>query len=195
MTKPNRSATIILRVLLIIMLASPAFSWSQTAITDAGQLAGFDDIHIGDLSYDVRFIDGSFLTIFGGSSGLDFDTEVKANLAATALLEAISAYPLYDSQPALTTGCNSLNACSIRTPFSHTGVGGRNRAFAASNYDTQPNAAELIVNIHYDYDTTHDRGRVYADWSQPTVIPVPAVIWLMGTGLLGLFGYSRRKVQ
>ena len=90
MTNSGISAAIIHRVLFFIMMASPAVGITQTAVIDAGQLAGFDDIHIGGMSYDVRFIDGSFLSIHGDSSGLDFGSIDLFTAASNALLEAIS---------------------------------------------------------------------------------------------------------
>ena len=46
-----------------------------------------------------------------------------------------------------------------------------------------------------DYWTTdlsiHDYG--YALLSATTVVPVPATVWLFGSGLIGLIGLARRK--
>ena len=30
-------------------------------------------------------------------------------------------------------------------------------------------------------------------WGEPTPVPIPAAVWLFGSGLLGLIGFSRRK--
>ena len=194
MNQLTTRTTIIQRVMFTIMLASPAISQSQTAIIDAGNLAGFDDIIFAGMSYDVRFRDGSYLTIFGDSSGLDFDTVAAATDATTALLEAITEYPLYDTTPNLTIGCTfTADSCQMLTPYDIDGLTVKVRN--AQNQPTGPNTVPPPGTVPAFTSTTSNGGVVYADWSQPTVIPLPAVIWLMGTGLLGLFGYSRRKVQ
>ena len=36
-------------------------------------------------------------------------------------------------------------------------------------------------------------GFVFADWQNVSNVPVPAAIWFMGSGLLGLSGYSHKR--
>ena len=35
--------------------------------------------------------------------------------------------------------------------------------------------------------------RFIARFSEPTVVPIPSAVWLLGSGLLGLIGIARRK--
>ena len=37
--------------------------------------------------------------------------------------------------------------------------------------------------------------QIYADFTPTTVVPIPAAVWLFGSGLLGLIGVARRKVR
>ena len=45
-----------------------------------------------------------------------------------------------------------------------------------------------------DWDGTNLRDGTYSMSVQTTVVPVPAAVWLFGTGLIGLIGVARRKV-
>ena len=95
MNQTTTLASIIQRVMFTIMLASPAISQAQTAIIDAGKLAGFDDIMVGGNKYNVRYVDETFNDIFVDASGLDFTTSASAKEAAQALVDAYSTLPIY----------------------------------------------------------------------------------------------------
>jgi len=43
------------------------------------------------------------------------------------------------------------------------------------------------------YNVTFTNGAVLSIDATPTVVPVPAAVWLFGSGLLGLIGIARRK--
>jgi hypothetical protein len=43
------------------------------------------------------------------------------------------------------------------------------------------------------YDITFSNGSVISIDATPTVIPVPAAVWLFGSGLIGLAGFIRRR--
>lgn len=43
------------------------------------------------------------------------------------------------------------------------------------------------------YDISFSNGSVLSIDAVPTVVPVPAAVWLFGSGLLGLIGIARRK--
>ena len=91
MTKP---ITLFLRCLaMIIMIGSPTIVFSQTAIIEAGKLAGFNRIIVNRSFYNIRFIDGSFDSIFGDYKGIDFNRVFEAVAASDALLAAIEEYP------------------------------------------------------------------------------------------------------
>ena len=52
--------------------------------------------------------------------------------------------------------------------------------------------AEIVPNSNL-YDITFSNGMVLSIDAVPTVVPVPAAVWLFGTGLLGLVRVARRK--
>jgi len=51
---------------------------------------------------------------------------------------------------------------------------------------------ELAPNSNI-YDITFSNGSVISIDATPTVVPVPAAVWLFGTGLMGLVGIARRR--
>ena len=43
------------------------------------------------------------------------------------------------------------------------------------------------------FDITFSNGSVLSIDATPTVVPIPAAVWLFGSGLIGLVGVARRK--
>jgi hypothetical protein len=49
------------------------------------------------------------------------------------------------------------------------------------------------------FDNLNGAQSMYGEWTSlnltvvPTVVPVPAAVWLFGSGLMGLAGIARRK--
>ena len=66
------------------------------------------------------------------------------------------------------------------------------RMFAAVWGDGLENGAKAFIGDPNDLSTTPGFGGEFTMASVSTV-PVPAAAWLFGTGLIGLFGISRRK--
>ncbi len=52
-------------------------------------------------------------------------------------------------------------------------------------------ATDLFANDHFA--EAQGFGQEYDTIRMGTVVPIPAAVWLFGSGLLGLFGFSRRK--
>lgn len=97
---------------------------------------------------------------------------------------------LYD---VLTTGTQTANAAGASGAFSLTGVpitgndiaGYTGELIAAGNIGT---AWAFFVDTQYS-------ERYQIEIVQTSAIPVPAAVWLFGSGLLGLVGVARRKKQ
>jgi len=49
------------------------------------------------------------------------------------------------------------------------------------------------INVDWSAGTPGDYVRVLTDFSPGAVVPVPAAVWLFGSGLIGLVGVARRK--
>ena len=95
------------------------------------------------------------------------------------------------TQDIWTTGTQTANATGASASFSLTGVpitgndtdGFAGQLIAAGNIGT---AWGFFVNTQYS-------ERYELDIVNTTVIPVPAAVWLFGSGLLGLVGVARRR--
>jgi len=177
-----------------------ASSQAATIVVSSGDLIGFNDITVGTDTYNVRFVEGSFISVFGDSTGLDFTTSIGARDASRALMDAFHAFPTYDDDVSLTFGLTNTSG-EIFTPWSfnpdgQTSVTSRN----FRNIDGNLLNADYVTN-NVGMIATYDTGgannfsgaRVWADWSNVSTVPVPAAVWLFGSGLIGLVGFARRK--
>jgi hypothetical protein len=124
---------------------------------------------------------------------------------------------LFDDTAAL-TDANALNlGVSAEVSFTAAGsgnwnainlsggskllLGGKQFVFAitdgfADNWFEATSATLQAVNTT-NYEVTFANGvsQVYSFDAIPTVVPVPAAVWLFGSGLIGLVGLARRKTS
>lgn len=102
--------------------------------------------------------------------------------------------------PLLGIATDTLLSGSFST-FSYSGVPGPTEVFSATGPDTKSSALlgalGIPLNTQFDFfgfSIESANGSVVStDIINTAVIPVPAAIWLFGSGLLGLAGISRRK--
>ena len=193
--------------LMLGALALVISSQAQSAILNIdadGVLTGASNVLVWGSLYDVAFVD-SLRTV--GT----FTTENEAAAASNALLEQVfldGPDGDFDSLPGLTRSCDGdigLDiTCSIATPFYVIPEG---QEFAGLMF------AALAVNTSSSIDrvggTTicvDPKGceppsvllfRAFASWTYVSTpvpaVPVPAAVWLFGTGIIGLIGFSRRR--
>ena len=186
---------------LLILFLFFSYTSSQAATTtvvSGGELIGFNNIAIGTETYNVRFVEGSFISIFGDSTGLDFTTSIEARDASRALMAAFDLFPIYDDDVSKTYGLTGTSG-EIFTPWyfdpdgqtSVTSRNFRNIDGGLPNDDYVTNNVGMIAT----YDTSFSGARVWADWDQVSSVPVPAAVWLFGSGLLALVGVARRKTS
>ena len=50
-----------------------------------------------------------------------------------------------------------------------------------------------VSNVSFQYGTSFDEPIIPPTGGPPAAIPVPAAVWLFGSGLLGLVGVARRR--
>ena len=192
------------------LLNIPIAAHASTAVISGGQLTGFNNVIVGSNIYNVTFDDGSFMGVFGGMGGLDFDSAATADVASMALLQAIEANPLYDTIPELTAGIGPSNIGKILTPYTTV-----NNVIYDNGMEIQMLTvlASVAVNVEGIGTTNFTDNFImaggipsfaplseypdltYADWTMVAPVPVPAAVWFMGSGLLGLIGFSRKKHQ
>jgi len=203
-------------ILSLSTMSYSAFSYSATLNISDGILMGASDVDVNGVLYDVQFLDGTCEDLFSGcddnsdftfSNPLNDGTQINA--AMTALLEQVfldSPLGAFDTSPALINGCILSTQCTAQTPLFVNVAGNGLGITAAVNRDVvlnaQVNAADHILagGGQRSFDSTNlnqfnsatDRT-VYAVWSNASVVPVPPALWLFGSGLLTLIGFSKRK--
>lgn len=190
-------------LLAAFTLAYPMASQAVTLNVDlgTGQLLGATEVDVDGVLYDVDFVDGSCVALFGGCDASDdftFTTEVEALAATNALQSQVFVDTVagnFDTQPELTNGCESTFSCSIYTPFgisSLTPILVDVVAFA--NQTGSGDLTFTTTQLTFD-DITANPSLVFADWglSETAVVPLPASGWLILSGLAGLFLVRYRK--
>lgn len=172
------------------------------AVTDNGSLLGFTGLSFLGSTWDVEFVAGrSIRDVFGVPNQFDFDSEADALEASAQLDDAFILFPSRDADPSTTEGCDSYpghTSCNILTPWALDGANSDWAKYAG----LQNNPAGYINQVYLSsghLDRVVNSGikinQTIADWTKVATVPVPAAIWLLGAGLLGLLGVSHRKVQ
>jgi len=91
-----------------------------------GQLFGASDVPVGDMLFDVEFVDGTCVAVFDGcdeSSDFEFATLADARLAGEVLLAEVFldvGLGTFDTDPLLTNGCGpdpDLADCIVLIPY------------------------------------------------------------------------------
>ena len=140
------------------------------------------------------FADGPTSTISGvgalpATNGLDFDSTIKG----------VKAFPLGPS-PIATTTTNTNSACAgvaitqQVNAYTISTLPAFSTCFPLNTSDTiggSPFTAYSFTGFNPNFDVTS----VHLDSISmaPSGVPVPAAVWLFGSGLLGLMGLARRK--
>lgn len=173
-----------------------------------GKILGATDVDVGGMFFDVEFFDGSCDTIFGScdiSTPSAFSTRAQVLEANAALLTQVFESVQFPAIPTLPTGCELPGAysgfnCFVNTPYFPDNLiisiavicvfpsgGGIDCAYNEGNTaegSLGDGAAPTFGGLS---DST------WAVWSSVNPVPVPAAIWLFGSGLIGLIGIARRK--
>ena len=193
----------ILRIILLgAFLAGTLASQARAAtlnIDAGGNLLGASNVDVGGSLYDVEFVDGFCATLFNGCDDLadfEFTTNADAILASTALLRQVFVDivigPLFDSDPSLTVGC-ATTVCDTITPWGFSGTAFFSYTIARNDDDE---VSDGIIPSGFtgpltDFSTFSTAN--FARWSPVNPIPIPAAVWLFGTALIGLVGFTRRR--
>jgi hypothetical protein len=142
-----------------------------------GVVTGIGDLDIGGTSYNVDFeAVGDTFSTFGGNEHFwaDISSALTAANAVNAILNAQASLPLLNNNESdpdgyiVWTGAPNPGLDPVISFIN----GGAYAAFAAGG-GYEPSAS--------------NSGTA---WS---VVPIPAAVWLFGSGLIGLVGMARRK--
>jgi hypothetical protein len=171
-----------------------------------GTLVGASNVNVDGSLYNVEFVDGTCIALFGGCdepADFTFTTAPSALAAAQALLDQVfidGVAGLFDSWPDQTRGCfdpdvfSSDAFCNAHTPFSVGAAGNTVEVSTANNInvideeDVFPDFAGTGVWDPATDTTDNTSWDVFAVWS---VVPEPATSILIGAGLLAIAGRRR----
>ncbi len=177
-----------------------------------GNLLGASSVAINGVLYDVAFQDGTCEQLYSGcdqnsdfpfANPLDIDDGALGLAANLALLEQVfidSPLGAFDSIPSLTNGCFAIGSCLIRTPLFVAGNRLGVQALLNRN-NIDGDIGTLSGAGSRDFDTRiqdpRNDSHVYAVWSQSSVseVPIPAGVWLLGSGLIGLVGMRKKSTN
>ncbi|MES9943216.1 MAG: hypothetical protein ABW104_10450 [Candidatus Thiodiazotropha sp. 6PLUC2] len=168
-------------------------------------LTGISGITVDENIYNVSFVEGTCVELFGGcDERTDFffqDTATAfaafSGLMEQGLLDGPSGQ--FDSNPQLTYGCNNdqffSRQCVIQAPILANEQGLVGLVFASatnhiSNNNDITTGLLLSASLSINADTALNDSAVWGVWSATTV-PVPAAVWLFGSGLIGLLSIRK----
>lgn len=172
-------------------------------VDSGGQLTGATNVDLGSLGfYNVTFVDGSCIDLFGGCdelSDFDFTTEAAASIAAQALLDQVfidGPDGQFDTIPQNTFGCGVEVLCSTFVPygFRDDSTPGVWYAFALNHQADQQDTTAIML-LSADFDAGPQLTANIAKFEEIPPVPLPAALPLFGTGLgiLGFLGWRRRR--
>jgi len=172
------------------------YNFSDT-LNDAGQVAGYAERYAGansNLGQTVWFYDAAtgmtYFNDFSARSSDGYAFSTAEYLGEDGLM--LGYYELFDSGSSLLG--NRAFAFTIEDGFFDLGqqVTGDLTSF---NWESlaQTFSADLSGNIFGTGKLVGMNGQAVYLASPTSAVPVPAAVWLFGSGLLGLLGFAKRK--
>jgi len=157
------------------------------------EYTGINNVLVDGVFYNATFVDD-----FSGNLMV---TEDFAQLASTALYDLIKeggefSGTTFDYTPSTTVGCEST-ACIYTSVFGGGYNGLSNvSVYSVTNAKQSVDFSDKVSSIGSLRTIDDASNMVYVQWTDVSAVPVPPAIWLMGSALLGLMGFSRKnKVQ
>lgn len=186
-------------MLSIAVLLFAVQSKAATFTYSGDQLTGVNGVEALGGTWDVTFHIGTFNevdAVYGLSLPFTF-TDLESQALSVGLITAMS--PLDGIlEPTDVNGCIYFSGCAIVTPYTFMDYDGdtvyeRVRGFSVGVNENlgvfsiayQPDITTAVRDIDFDHIS-------YAVW-EVSAVPVPAAVWLFGSGLIGLAGFARRK--
>jgi hypothetical protein len=152
------------------VVITPASGWVANDSTSqwigpANNLTGCGDCNYGLFTYSLTFSLAGLNPATAQISGLWSADDIGSKIVLNGIDAVTSPVPVY----------GALAAFSITSGFT---AGLNTLSFIVSNRDEGPTGL-LVRNL--------------LGTAEPTPVPIPAAVWLLGSGLLGLFAIGRRR--
>jgi hypothetical protein len=177
------------------LLISMAMLGMSVSYANAASVSGLQNVDIGGTLYDVTFhsnlsfyelwdgnIDGNFEpdgSVFDGAPTFWGD-ELLAESAATAVMSKLGVFD---------TVLDSAGD-GFAVPYAHKDSSSIGLVKIWFEYYPHLGADLLFYDTRYYFTGSSDVP--YASFAV-SAVPVPAAVWLFGTALIGLVGFSKRK--
>ncbi len=177
-------------LLAAIVLATPA-AHAAAPIVVAGELLGATGVNVGGVVYDIQFVEGSCIDVYGGCDELSdfpFATFGDATVAAQALLDQVLRDTVagdFDTYPDQVFGCAYPTICGAQIPFAlpdATNV----TAMSAINSDIETSDSVGDFDWLRTLDTGTGTLEEFATWVVWTPVP-PATPNVVLGELIGAF--------
>jgi hypothetical protein len=202
-------------LIIASFILTTAFSLSSANaavefITADSQLVGATGITLPDGVYDVRFVEGTFGSVFSSTIPAFHSTEPSARAFSGALINQV--FPLYLGatyssplnefayNPSLTFGCFRDDNCAMLVPYAAnetvvavfeptSNSSGINRFTQVTLPNSYSRGFDSSISLY-----SAGEGRVWAKFSKASVSPVPETSTLaMFVAGLGLLALRRRQ--
>jgi hypothetical protein len=158
------------------------------SVNSSGQLTATGVTVNGNL-YDVAFLDGTCVGIFGGCevSDFTFSDSTSAGAASQALISLLSPTNYR------VTGCTNSTGCFILTPYGMSSSTGAVLS-AVTQTSFEPSLWSVLLNFSEgpNVDTTNDALVTWARWT-PEAVPEPISFLSLSVGIFGLVSIRRRR--
>ncbi len=183
--------------MLVIGIITTPVTFSAVLVYEGTEWIGIDGVNVQGKTYNARFYDGSWDEV-GGAIGLV--PESFAASASSVLLHLFSGSGAFqgtqsDLTPDVARGCSFEGLCLLFTSYEIVDnpilpplIG----SFLINHPEDTGDADRLGLTGWLSIDDSYDNV-AFVGWNEVTHVPLPAAVWLMGSGLLGLMGYSRKK--
>ena len=175
-------------VLAMCLFLNAGLAWAETIHTvdcidgnpSSGQcLTGVSGLVVSGATYDVYFTEESFLNLFGDPLSVTFDPptfwedQTTSGEAFAAIVDIVDTNGL--------SGYRMDNSTTLwgEVTIPYTTTDGIETLIKSWSLGFGPDLVSLLTDV-----------RPTAVFS---VVPVPAAVWLFGSGLIGLIGIARRK--
>jgi len=169
---------------------------TEEATNGVTSLLGADNVEVNGLFYNVRFLDGSCISLFNGcndSSDFFFGSELDPSAAARSLLDQVFiSGTRFDVKPELTNGCSGTYTCVINSPWERT-VLRRFNSISFVNNVSRDNDGPKSLRVSISSDSSIIPNLTFAVWSKPVEASAPGTAMVLLMGIAGLIVSQRRK--